>query len=300
MSQDFETNNPNPPQPAPSSKKSGPRLKVPVPPDLPHDDPEHGSRHRRLSTMVGINFLLLLVLIVTLGLIIFRKVDLPMTAEAKPDDSKGLTTDIDQLKSEIAGLNKKLGEMATPPDLTPQIKSLDDKVADLYKSMAETPARIESLNQKVESLVKSEAFAPAPRVDEIEKKVTELTQTVDSLKTSLSNRATPAAAEAASESPAMGQAVDLFKKGKFLEAKEAFARLQSAMPDDARVWYFSALANGLATRDWRGESERLVTTGVEKEKAGSPDHAKIDAAFADLTTNTGKEWLSFYRKKAAQ
>jgi len=98
----------------------------------------------------------------------------------------------------------------------------------------------------------------------------------------------------------MAQAVDLFKRGKNLEAKDAFARLQTATPDDARVWYYSALANGLATRDWKGESERLVTTGVEKEKAGSPDKAKIDAAFAELTTNTGKDWLSYFRSRAAQ
>jgi hypothetical protein len=98
----------------------------------------------------------------------------------------------------------------------------------------------------------------------------------------------------------MSQAVDLFKKGKFLEAKDAFARLQAVVPDDPRVWYFSALSNGLATRDWKGETERLVNTGIAKEKAGMTDKAKIDAAFADLTDNTGKAWLSYYRNKVAR
>ena len=102
------------------------------------------------------------------------------------------------------------------------------------------------------------------------------------------------------EGQAMEQAADLFKQGRFAEAKAAFTRLQSVYPDDARVWYFSALANGLASRSWQGESERLVKVGVEKEKAGSPDHAKIDAVFANLTTTSGKDWLAYYRKGAGR
>ena len=65
------------------------------------------------------------------------------------------------------------------------------------------------------------------------------------------------------------------------------------------VWYYAALSRGLATRDWKGETERLVTQGIEREKAGKPDKAKIDAAFEDLTPETGKDWLAFYRRRAS-
>ena len=166
------------------------------------------------------------------------------------------------------------------------------------------PARLDSLTQKVEAASKGEGFAPAPKVDAIDKKVGDLAQAVDALKAELAgpepgpdHRAAPRPprrpADVNVEGQAMEQAVDLFKQGKYAEAKDAFARLQAAYPDDARVWYFSALANGLATRDWKGESERLVKVGVAKEKAGSPDKAKIDAAFAGLTADNGKDWLAY-------
>jgi hypothetical protein len=59
-----------------------------------------------------------------------------------------------------------------------------------------------------------------------------------------------------------------------------------------------SLSRGLATRDWKGETERLVTQGVDREKAGKPDKPQIDAAFADLTAETGKDWLAYYRRRA--
>ena len=286
MSQDFPTNDPAPPRRRrPPPKKSGPRLKIPVPPDLPHDDPEHGSPHRRLSTMVGINFLLLLVLIVMLGLVILRRGELRCRRRPRPAPDGpvegGCAAEVDQLKAEIAGLTKKLGEMPAPADPTPQIKSLDDKVADLYKTLAETPARIEALNQKVEAAIKSEAFAPAPKVDAIDKKVGELTQAIDvARRPSLARgparrprprprrRPTPRARRWPRPSTCS-------RRGSILEAKEAFARLQAANPDDARVWYFSALANGLATRDWKGESERLVDhRRRRRRRPGSPDRGQ--------------------------
>ncbi|WP_435007000.1 hypothetical protein P12x_004420 [Tundrisphaera lichenicola] len=310
MSQEFENPDPNSPLPTPSgeAKKSGPRLKIPVPPDLPHDDPEHGSPHRRLSTMVGVNFLLLLVLILMLGWVILRPEGQPtqeVATNAPSDESKALTSEVDRLKEEIAGLTKRLGEMPAPVDPTPQIKSLDDKVAELGKALAETPAQLEALSQKVEAAAKAEGFAPAPKVDEIDKKVDELTQAVDSLKAEMTARPAPAAEttqapDANPEASSLVRAIELFQQAKYAEAKEEFEKLQSSNPEDARVWYFSALANGLATRNWQGESERLVKLGVEREKAGTPDKAEIDLAFGDLTVNNGKDWLAYYRKQASR
>jgi hypothetical protein len=43
-----------------------------------------------------------------------------------------------------------------------------------------------------------------------------------------------------------------------------------------------------------------VAEGMAREKAGKPEKAKIDAAFSDLTTATGKDWLAFYRNRASQ
>jgi TolA-binding protein len=92
--------------------------------------------------------------------------------------------------------------------------------------------------------------------------------------------------------------IDLFRQKKYDQASDAFDSLTRTKPDDARVWYFAALSRGLATRDWQGQTEKLVTEGVEREKAGTPEKSQIDSAFADLTAETGKDWLAFYRRRA--
>jgi len=320
MSQEFEaadpSGNPDAPKEA-DSKRPSPRLKIPVPPDLPLDDPEQGSPHRRLSTVVGINFLLLLACLVGLGLVFLRLTkdekaatvgsSEKTTSAAKPEEVQAVAAEVDKVKAGLADLSRKVDGLATPSP-SPDNKAIQEKVDDLSKTVADFPARLDSLGQKLEVVSKAEGQAPSAKVDAMEKKVGELASAVDALKNSppTQHRAettpttSPRPVDVNAEGQAMEQAVDLFKAGKYADAKAAFAKLQSAYPDDARVWYFSALSNGLATRDWKGESERLVNVGVAKEKAGSPDRAKIDAALSGLTTVTGKDWLAFYRKQATQ
>ena len=314
MSQDFESPEPTPQDDPP--KKSGPKLKIPVPPDLPDHDPEHGSPHRRLSTMVGLNMLMLLTTLALLGYSIYSQDKRPPATVAEKGADKGankgaddVKPDVDRLRDEIKDLAKKLEAQPTQTDAQSWIKLLDGKIADLSKTMADMPGRFDSLGQKLEAVSKD--AASSPKVDAIERRIGELGQSLDAIKADLAAKPAattpttlaPAAAPAAAsngDTQAMDQAIDLFKKGKYAEANEAFAKLQTALPEDARVWYFSALANGLATRDWKGETERLVTTGMAKEKAGTPDRSKIDAAFSDLTATTGKAWLAYYRGRAAQ
>jgi hypothetical protein len=40
--------------------------------------------------------------------------------------------------------------------------------------------------------------------------------------------------------------------------------------------------------------------GVERERAGTPKAPEIDAALTDLTQGTGRDWLSYFRRGAAQ
>jgi hypothetical protein len=95
----------------------------------------------------------------------------------------------------------------------------------------------------------------------------------------------------------LDQGAELFKAGKYKEASDAFKKLTESNPNDARVWYYAALSRGSATKDWLGETVRMVQKGIEREKAGSPEGAKIDAAFADLNP-TFKKWLGTYREAA--
>ena len=98
----------------------------------------------------------------------------------------------------------------------------------------------------------------------------------------------------------LGPGVAAFHKGDYAAALQVFRRLGQDFPDDARVWYFTALANGLATKQWTGETEKLVDRGVALEKAGAPPAADIDTAFSDLTRANGKDWLAFYRRRASK
>jgi hypothetical protein len=109
-----------------------------------------------------------------------------------------------------------------------------------------------------------------------------------------------AAADLNADSAFLEEGARLFEQRKFSEAVKAFEKLQATHPDDARVWYFSALARGFATKDWRGETERLVERGVERERLGTPNRAKIEATFASLKKETGKDWLEAYRKRVRQ
>ena len=93
------------------------------------------------------------------------------------------------------------------------------------------------------------------------------------------------------------KAVDLFKRGQYGPARDAFGKLQQATPNDARVWYYGAVINGVLTSNWEGETAQLVARGVEQEKAGRPDATKINAAFADLNPGI-KGWLDAYRARA--
>ena len=94
--------------------------------------------------------------------------------------------------------------------------------------------------------------------------------------------------------------VEAFKRGDYVSALKTFRASTREHPDDARVWYFTALAHGLATGQWTGETEDLVNKGVEREKAGTPSPAEIDSEFSVLTKANGRDWLSFFRKRATR
>ncbi len=90
----------------------------------------------------------------------------------------------------------------------------------------------------------------------------------------------------------------LFHQGKYPAAREVFLTVVQNYPNDARLWYFAALANGLTSGDWAGETERMVRRGLECEQGGKPKRSDIDAQFSTLTREQGKDWLEEWRKRA--
>ena len=95
----------------------------------------------------------------------------------------------------------------------------------------------------------------------------------------------------------MDLGIGLLERGQYATVREVFLRLQVAQPDDARVWYLSALAEGLARGDWDGEARRLAEKGLECERAGRPSTTQIDAALATRTPIKGEDWLASLRRR---
>ncbi|HMB03073.1 MAG TPA: hypothetical protein VKP69_04940 [Isosphaeraceae bacterium] len=225
----------------------------------------------------------------------------------KPEPVTLLTDDVKALRAEMAGL-------------VAQVKGLQEKIDALPKP--EPPPDLKPLQAQVAELAKSsESVGPLPkRVDDLDQRVGAVDKSLGALKeelASLRNQVKKAgeqaaAAVASASKPAatspkpetretavdMDEGVKLFKAGKFREADDLFLKMTETDPNDARTWYFAALSNGFATGKWDGRTAELVQKGIERERAGTPGSAEIDAAFRDLTPATGKDWLAAYRKGA--
>jgi TolA-binding protein len=214
-----------------------------------------------------------------------------------------LSGKLDQLQSRVDHLPRALTTTDLEPlnhRLTP-LEDLPGKVQALDSRVNPLPMKLEEDNRKITTMMAD--------IDGVRKQVaslqTELAAKLKADKPSVKRDAM--LAETSHERPReiepprsvlLQPGIELFGQKKYDQASEAFDSLTSTKPDDARVWYFAALSRGLATRDWKGRTEKLVTEGVEREKAGTPEKSQIDSAFADLTVETGKDWLAFYRRRA--
>jgi hypothetical protein len=223
-------------------------------------------------------------------------------SKASRAEVNDLEARVDGLKAEVAGLARALDRVqarletspksatASAADLKPLLGRVDD-LTQATKGLTPLPAelhalaerfgaldkRLESLRAQVASLPKQikEAVSPTPRSDAVEPA-----------------KGTSSAAEAQVKGAA------LYREGKFAQARDVFLKQAADAPDDARLWYSAALANGFATGDWGGETARLVQRGVERERAGTPGRAEIDALFRDLPPDQGGDWLRGWREQA--
>jgi hypothetical protein len=179
------------------------------------------------------------------------------------------------------------------PDLTPLRTRIDDLVEKSQK-LSPLPATFESLRQRVDALdeglnsVRTEVAAVPKRID----------ASLNALKDAMVSRPAPAQISPADVGRDLGAV--LFLAGKYPAAREVFLAVVQTYPDDARLWYFAALANGLTSGDWTGESVGLVRRGLACEQRGSPKRSDIDAQFSTLTKEQGKDWLGEWRKSASR
>jgi TolA-binding protein len=233
--------------------------------------------------------------------------------------SESSATDTTARMSDLSG---KLDELRSRVDKLPKALTAQD-----LNPLKERLALLDELSRKVDAVGQRVNSLPG-KIDQDSRNITTLTadlagmrNEVASLRNNIhasaekpSTRAvkpsddsekprTPSTSEPPREisppvSSLLQSGIESYQKKQYSDASTVFAGLVKTQPDDARIWYYAALSRGFATGDWKGETERLVTQGVEREKAGKPTKTQIDAAFADLTTATGKDWLAFYRRRA--
>ncbi|HEY2157505.1 MAG TPA: potassium-transporting ATPase subunit C [Isosphaeraceae bacterium] len=236
----------------------------------------------------------------------------PAPAPAAAGRAEGMPQPTDMLLA-LASRVDKLQERldAPPPDtlaadlkgIKAQVARLADVPADserITKRLTEVDGRLQAVGREAdEARSLARAAGDAARVAALEIQIKSLRDEISRLRDATPRRV-PAPARTATAAD-LAPAVKLLRDRQFAGASAAFRTLTASHPDDARVWYYAALANGYATGQWRGETEELVNKGVDRERAGNPTAAEIEAAFAEiLPPGPGRDWLSFYRQWAAK
>ncbi len=205
----------------------------------------------------------------------------PPPAFVTQDDLKALTKQLDELKTGLGELKSQVDNLPKPapaPDLKPIETKLDE--------LAKLPEQLTALSG---------------RLDGTEKTLDDLKGKVEKLQTE-PKPAPAAATPSETEKPKLAgedltRAANLIKQRQFPQAAADLGKLREQFPQDARVWYLSALASGFKSGDWKGEAIDFANRAVELEKAGSPDHAAIGAALTGLDADATR-WIAYFRQKA--
>ena len=206
------------------------------------------------------------------------------------------------LQIQIAELSKEVDQVANLPAqfrrmehrvsaVEQEFKTLRDELSvdDLSDSASAAPQKLEGARDSLETNPRS-VISPSSDNDRSREDISSESNSDIDDDSGLGNHD-----EANGDNATMKLGIELFQQGKYAKAREVFRRLQLDQPHDARVWYYSALANGLVTHVWDGKTERLFDKGRERELAGDPPSEQIDAAFAGLNQAEAKQQLERYR-----
>lgn len=251
----------------------------------------------------------------------------PEPAKEPADPTKALAASVDALRSELGGLSKQINELQGRIESTTkqEIHPLQSKIETLTRStegLAAIPAKMAALDSRLNVVdgrvasvdktvtaglgslrqelagLKSDVKRVGQTADEAARLASEKPAPTATATAPVRNTAAPAAEPAVvDEQKTVASLAALYKAGKYKEAASAYVADEAGDPKDARFWYYAALSQGAATSDWKGEAERLVKKGIQREKAGTPSASEIDTEFASLPAGV-KPWLDYYRKEA--
>ncbi len=195
---------------------------------------------------------------------------------------------IARLDADIKSLKATVSNLSETDAMVKQLKELDEKVTTYGSDLQLTRADLKATR---------DALSPITALAGLEKQFQTLRSEVETLReaSKVPERLVAKPVTALNLAPA----AKLFRERQFASASGTLRALADSSPDDARIWYYSALANGFATGQWTGPTEQLALKGVDRERQNSHGSREIDAEFADLPKELGREWLGFYRQKAA-
>ncbi|AGA28865.1 hypothetical protein [Singulisphaera acidiphila] len=212
------------------------------------------------------------------------------SAAASPADSVNtLKTEIERLSTRLKKLQERVETSSNPPS---ELNAIRTKMNEL----AQSTAALALLTKKVESL--------DARVAATDKQVASFREQVVAVKEQRKRAADSGQTAFPThhpETPSDGDittGINAFKASRYKEASDLFRALTVSRPDDARVWYYAALSHALATNQWKDETIRLFNKAVEREKAGTPAKALIDASLASVTEPSVKKWVDYFRRAA--
>jgi TolA-binding protein len=208
-----------------------------------------------------------------------------LKAMPEPEPPSGLS----DLQVRVAEVSKGTEEI---PSLREEIKRLDGRIDNITGTIALIRHDLNAIPTRPGTVRTTSAAPDAPPRPETATRRPETRERQEAVRSVSDKLAPPEVFE---------QGIALFDQQKYKDASEIFSKLEQTNPDDARVWYYAALAHGFATDQWTADGAgRLVEKGIEREKAGTPPPPVIDDAFKNLTSATGKDWLASYRNRASQ
>ena len=236
------------------------------------------------------------------------------SAPTRPDTTADSTAPQSQIGDVSNQIKELLNRFNEHTEAVAQDKAVRDKTLAELNGLEERVAKLAGDARDVSQQLVGRVGGLEARVksatESLEALQTEVGETRDALNKQFAATTTPrpepgsvasptGGEEKAKSEPDLAPGLEAFSKGRYAEAASMFRALTRSDPDDARSWYYAALANGLATGQWRGETETLVNKGVERERAGTPSASEIDALFTGLAKESGGDWLTFYRRQAS-
>ena len=209
---------------------------------------------------------------------------------------------------EIGTLNQQL------VDLMVRVDRLGERVDRIVRPNDETPPIIKSLQMEIGEIfheldklatVGEKVLQHGSRLEILQREIQVLRSRLDSSTPSIS-KGLVEKSEAINPSEPLPvvnqqssrrltrsrQGLRLLEEGQYDSARREFQRLEATLAGDARVWYFAALAVGLASGDWNDEAKDLAERGIECERAGTPSSGVVDSTLATRGPAEGKAWLN--------